>query len=297
MAFDGGPGDDPLCATQASLVEPRVAPAATISPDDIFRCLRQIPTKLDNKMDGSSLTTSIQQTIATSIEQALNGRIQQTIATSIEKALDGLLSLLCEIKSLKAHLDSSKEDAATLTSTLRTELCLMAEPIHTKLNTLQQRVTYDIIALNAHINDITTTPPHVANTVCQELEPSLCKYATNVSTKLSTSLETATNKPTPSVEDLNSSLGHVTKTLIPRLERKVLELASSVDARFTALASPSNLAALERGPLAPDHVDDDGDLFNIYHTEEVPRFARDTDIGSAIDHAVCGIEVAANCDR
>ncbi len=173
----------------------------------------------------------------------------------------------------------------------------MAEPIHTKLNTLQQRVTDNIIALNAHINDITTTPPHVANTVYQELEPSLHKYATNVSTKLSTSLETATNKLKSLVEDLNSSLGHVTETLIPQLQKKVFELASSIDARFMALASPSNLAAPERGPLAPDHVDDDGDLFNIYHIEGAPRFAHDTDIGSTIDHVVCGIEVAANCDR
>ncbi len=57
------------------------------------------------------------------------------------------------------------------------------------------------------------------------------------------------------VQDLNSSLGHVTKTLIPQLETKVLELASSVNAQFTALASPSNLAAAECGPLASDHVD------------------------------------------
>ncbi len=57
------------------------------------------------------------------------------------------------------------------------------------------------------------------------------------------------------MEDLNSSLGHVTKTLIPWLETTVLELASSVNMRFKALVSKSNLAASERGPLAPDHVD------------------------------------------
>jgi hypothetical protein len=72
-----------------------------------------------------------------------------------------------------------------------------------------------------------------------------------MSNKLSTSLETATNKLTSSVEDLNSSLGHITKTLIPRLETKVLELASSVNAQFTALASPSNLAAPERALRPP----------------------------------------------
>ncbi len=35
VAFDGGPGVDPLHATQASLIDPRVAPATTISPDDL----------------------------------------------------------------------------------------------------------------------------------------------------------------------------------------------------------------------------------------------------------------------
>ncbi len=74
-------------------------------------------------MDASTLTTSIQHTIATSVEQALDSRIQQTIATSVEKALNGLLSpLRGEIKSLKAHLESSKDDAATLASTLQTEI-------------------------------------------------------------------------------------------------------------------------------------------------------------------------------
>jgi hypothetical protein len=131
----------------------------------------------------------------------------------------------------------------------------MIEPIHTKLNTLQQRMTDDIIALNARIDNITTTPLHVANTVRQKLEPSLRKYATNVSAKLSTSLETATNKLTSLVKDLNSSLGHVTKILIPQLDTKVLELASSFNARFKALASPSNLAALKCGPPTPNHVD------------------------------------------
>jgi hypothetical protein len=96
---------------------------------------------------------------------------------------------------------------------------LTAEPIHTKLNTLQQRVTNDIIALNARINNITTTPPHAADTVRQELEPFLCKYTTNVSAKPSPSLETATNQLMSLVEDLNSSLGHVTKTLILWLKK------------------------------------------------------------------------------
>jgi hypothetical protein len=41
----------------------------------------------------------------------------------------------------------------------------MVEPTHTKFDTLQQRVTDNIIALNACINNITTTPSHVANTV------------------------------------------------------------------------------------------------------------------------------------
>ncbi len=90
-----------------------------------------------------------------------------------------------------------------------------------------------------------------------------------MSTKLSTSLETATNKLTSSVEDLNSSLGHVTKMLILQLVKKVLELASSLDAQFKALAFPSNLAALEHGHPAPDRVDnadgssrvDDADSF------------------------------------
>ncbi len=76
MASDGGLGDDPLHATQARLVDPRVAPAATINPDEIFCCLCQILTKLDNKVNASSLTTSIQQTITNSIKQALNGYIQ-----------------------------------------------------------------------------------------------------------------------------------------------------------------------------------------------------------------------------
>jgi hypothetical protein len=58
------------------------------------------------------------------------------------------------------------------------------------------------------------------------------------------------------VEDLNSSQGHVTKTLIPRFKTKILELASSVNARFKALSSPSNLAAPECGPPAPNHADD-----------------------------------------
>jgi hypothetical protein len=77
-----------------------------------------------------------------------------------------------------------------------------------------------------------------------------------MSAKLSTSLETATNKLMSLVEDLNNSLGHVTKTLIPQLNKKVLELASSFDAWFKALAPPSNLGALECGPTAPNHVDD-----------------------------------------
>jgi hypothetical protein len=148
--FDGSPGDSPLHATQASLVDPRQAPPATISPDDIFHCLCQILTKLDNKVDASTLTTSI----------------QQMITTSIEKALDGLLSpLRGRIKTLKAHLKSSKDNTATLALTLRSELRSTAEPIYTELNTLQQCVTDDIIALNAHIKDITTTPPHIADTI------------------------------------------------------------------------------------------------------------------------------------
>ncbi len=150
VAFDGGPGDNPLRATQASLVDPRVAPAATMSPNDIFRCLPQILTKLDNKVDASTLTTSI----------------QQTIATSIEKALDSSFSSLhSKTKTLKACLECSKDNAATLTSTLHTELRLTAEPIYTELNMLQQRMTEAIITLNARINNITTTPPHVADTI------------------------------------------------------------------------------------------------------------------------------------
>ncbi len=76
-----------------------------------------------------------------------------------------------------------------------------------------------------------------------------------MSTKLSTSLETGTNKLTSLVEDLNSSLGHFTKMLIPQLNKNVLELASSFDTQFKALPSPSNLAALEDGHPAPDRVD------------------------------------------
>jgi hypothetical protein len=41
----------------------------------------------------------------------------------------------------------------------------MAGPIHTELNMLQQRVTDNINALNARIDNITTTPPHVSDTV------------------------------------------------------------------------------------------------------------------------------------
>jgi hypothetical protein len=85
VACAGGLGDNPLHATQASPVNPRVAPAARISPDEIFCCLRQILTKLDNKLDASTLTMSIQQTIANSVEKVLDGSIQQMIATSIEK--------------------------------------------------------------------------------------------------------------------------------------------------------------------------------------------------------------------
>jgi hypothetical protein len=117
-------------------------------------------------VDVSTLTMSIQHTIATSVEQTLDGCIQRMIAASVEKALNGLLSPVHgKIESLKAHLKSSKDNTATLALTLRTKLRLMAEPIHIKLNTLQQHVTDSLIALNAHIDDITTTPPHVANTV------------------------------------------------------------------------------------------------------------------------------------
>ena len=43
--------------------------------------------------------------------------------------------------------------------------------------------------------------------------------------------------------------------------------------------------------------DQDGDWLNIYHVEEAPEVPRDTDIGSTIDHVVCGIKVAVNRDR
>ncbi len=107
MAFDGSLGDNPLRATQACLVDPRVAPTATISPDEIFCWLSQILTKHDNKVDASTLTTSI----------------QLTIATFVEKALDSLLSPLhSKIESLNTHLESFKDNTATLTLTLHTEL-------------------------------------------------------------------------------------------------------------------------------------------------------------------------------
>jgi hypothetical protein len=113
----------------------------------------------------------------------------------------------------------------------------MAEPIHTKINTLQQCVTDNIIALNARISPCQGYPMSRAQT----LPLQICHQCKRQTIYFSGDCYQQTMSL---VEDLNSSLGHVTKTLILQLNKKVLELASSVDARFKALPSPSNLAAL-----------------------------------------------------
>jgi hypothetical protein len=123
VAFDGSPGDDPLHATQASLVNPRVATAATISPDDIFCCLRQILTKLDDRWMRLPLPQASSTGLQPPLIRPLMAASSRQSQPPLKKALNGLLPPLCgKIESLKARLVSSKEDAATLASTLRTEL-------------------------------------------------------------------------------------------------------------------------------------------------------------------------------
>ncbi len=139
----------------------------------------------------------------------------------------------------------------TLASMLCKEFWTSLDPLRTNLATMHNRLN------KATATQLTTA--NVSATICQEVNPSITtlrEYATSVSSRLTTCIKVA-EKLVSTVEDLNSFLGHVIKTLLPCLDKKVSILASPCgtdnvaatnQAPPPAVAPPTHAAAETRAP-------------------------------------------------
>jgi hypothetical protein len=140
---------------------------------------------------------------------------------NISATLKGLLLPICnDISALGSCMDDMAKDTDTLASTLHKEFWTSFHPLRTNLT-----IMHDCL------NEATATQLTTANvsaTLCREVNPSITalrEYATSISGHLTTRIKVA-EKLVSTVEDLNSHLGHVTKTLLPCLDKKVSILAS-----------------------------------------------------------------------
>jgi hypothetical protein len=168
--------------------------------------------------------------------------------TPVDSVAGGAEDIITRSLALILKKLDDKVDATGLAVAMTTMQAAITTSINASLSPIQD----DLTTLQNRLNTVTTDAASLANTLClefstsirlkvqQQIKPSidtLCHFVTTFSNRLQTTIDANHTKLTSSFADLNSGLGHVTKTLFPRINKWI----TSLEDRLCPPAAHTNL--------------------------------------------------------